>query len=79
MKKPEKETYNRFDGGNYEYMQGFNQSYDLWEAYHNWKMSQLPGVDELEKIIDNYGTSKLQTRTVRMLIATAISKRIKKE
>lgn len=74
IKKPEKKEQhkNSWRWGNYKIVLGYNQACDDWEKF-------LPSVDELEKIIDKYGTSKLQTRTIRMLIATIISKRIRGE
>jgi len=56
MEKPEKYDIYKLQHGavvsNTWREEGFNEACDDWEAYHNWRMSKLPGVGEIKEIIN---------------------------
>lgn len=98
MKKPEKkEVYQPTDkqvssGAYYDLreIKGYNQGRADMEKYHNWKMSQLPSVEEIEKMIwehledvlpnvDANSPEMLRVETAITDLAKAISKRIREQ
>ena len=53
MNKPEKKDLKAsYNEQSYERFRGYNLACDEWEAYHNWKMSQLPSEDEIREMLN---------------------------
>ena len=76
MKKPEKKEYQEeaITPGRKQMMDIYNQAYDIWEVYHNWRMSQLPSEQELYDLTLNY-LGRLDGKTTKLI--KAIYKRIR--